>query len=214
MTRIEESATPAARRASRAALLAAAALCAAFLAAPGASRAAIESNPPDGAEIGDLRVENTPHDLLASFTLRGGFSPDILEQIESGLPVTFNHYVEINKRRPLWFDSTIVKKIISASVTYDTLTRQFRLSRSVNGEVVATDVSDKRAEMQRFMTSVDRLRLCDPSDLPSDEPLYLRVKSRVQKRFVLFFIPWDFETSWARVGLELPPPASRENASP
>lgn len=174
-----------------------------FLAATGVAAAAREQTPPDGAEIRDLHVENTPHDLLASFVLWGGFSPEILEQIDSGLPVTFNHYVEINKRRPVWFDSTMVKKVISATVTYDTLTRQYRLSRSVNGEVVETEVSDKRSEMEMFMTSVERLRLCDPSDLPSDEPLYIRVKSRVQKRFVLFFIPWDFETSWARVGLDL-----------
>lgn len=212
MRRWEGNGTRKAAASVRVALAAAMAAAVAVLAAP--VLAGIEEAPPEGAEIRDLRVENTAHELLASFALRGGFSPEILEQIESGLPVTFNHYVEINKRRPLWFDSTMVKKVISASVTYDTLTRQFRLSRSVNGEVMETDVSDKRAEMERFMTSVDRLRLCDPSDLPSDQPLYLRVKSRVQKRFVLFFIPWDFETSWARVGLSLPPPTARENGAP
>lgn len=212
MRRWEGNETRKAAASVRVALAAAMAAAVAVLAAP--VLAGIEEAPPEGAEIRDLRVENTAHELLASFALRGGFSPEILEQIESGLPVTFNHYVEINKRRPLWFDSTMVKKVISASVTYDTLTRQFRLSRSVNGEVMETDVSDKRAEMERFMTSVDRLRLCDPSDLPSDQPLYLRVKSRVQKRFVLFFIPWDFETSWARVGLSLPPPTARENGAP
>jgi hypothetical protein len=64
--------------------------------------------------------------------------------------------------------------------------------------------------MERFMASVDRLRICDPLELGGDRALYLRVKSRVQKRFVFFFIPWNFETSWARIRLtvgDVPSPA-------
>jgi len=212
--RRKEAAVDAVGRAFKAAFVPALTAVMVLLSAPEPSRAAPEAVPPEGAEIHDLSVENSAHDLLASFTLVGGFSPEIVEQIDSGLPVTFNHYVEILKRRPGWFDSTMVKKTVSATVTYDTLTRQFRLSRSVNGEVVDTDVSDKHSEMERFMTSVTRLRLCDPADLPGEQPLYLRVKSRVQKRFVLFFIPWDFETSWARVGLSLSAPEAPEGGQP
>lgn len=167
-----------------------------------------EEPPASGAEIHGLQVENAPHDLFVSFSLGGAFTREIRDQIDSGLPVTFNHYVEVLNRRPAWFDSTVVRKVISATVTFDTLTRQYRLNRSVNGEIMETVVTDKEADMQRFMSSVDRLRLCDPLDLAGDRSLYLRVKSRVQKRFVLFFIPWDFETSWARVRLNIGEPVA------
>ena len=160
-----------------------------------------------GAVIHGLQVENAPHDLFVSFSLIGAFTREIRDQIESGLPVTFNHYVEVLNRRPAWFDATLVRKMISATVTFDTLTRQYRLNRSVNGEIMETVVTDKMSDMERFMSSVDRLRLCDPLDLAGDRSLYLRVKSRVQKRFVLFFIPWDFETSWAKVRLNIGEPA-------
>ncbi|MBI3451174.1 MAG: DUF4390 domain-containing protein [Acidobacteria bacterium] len=156
-----------------------------------------------GAEIRGIQLENGAHDLFVSFGLSGAFTREIRDQIDSGLPVTFNHFVEILNRRPAWFDATVVRKVISSTVTFDTLTRQYRLNRSVNGEMMETLVSDRQADMERFMTSVDRLRLCDPADLAGDRALYLRVKSRVQKRFVFFFIPWDFETSWARVRLNV-----------
>src|SRR6266850_8583542 len=97
-----------------------------------------EEAPPADAEIRGLQVENAPHDLFVSFNLTGAFTREIREQIESGLPVTFNHYVEIVNRRAAWFDSTVVRKAISATVTYDTLTRQYRLNRSVNGEMIDT----------------------------------------------------------------------------
>jgi hypothetical protein len=183
-------------------------LCVLFSGAISHLQAAPDKLPPGGAEIHGLHVENTENDLFASFELTGGFSPGIREQIESGLPVTFKHYVEINRRRSAWFDDTVIKKTISTTVIYDTLTRQYRLSRKMNGEMVETTVSEKQLDMQDFMTRIDRVRLCDPADLPSDEPLYIRVKSRVQKKFVLFFIPWRKETSWARIGIQLNPSGS------
>jgi len=169
-----------------------------------AVQASPERPPAKGAEIHGLQVENTPSDLFVSFALRGAFTPEIREQLDSGLPITFNHYVEIVHRRAAWFDSTRVEKVISTTATYDTLTRQYRLTRSVNGQMVETSLSDKAAEMERFMTEVERQRICDPTDLEGDRSLVLRVKSRVQKRFVLFFIPWNFETSWARIRLTVP----------
>jgi hypothetical protein len=171
-----------------------------------AAVAAPETSPPEGAEIRDLQVRNSPTDLFVSFRLYGGFTPEIREQIHSGLPVTFRHYVEIVKHRAAWFDDTLVKKKISTTVTYDTLTRQYRLTRDVNEEMVETTVTDRPEEMELFMSSVERQRLCDPSELPGDRRLALRVKSRIRRRFVFFFIPWNLETSWARIGLSLQGP--------
>lgn len=178
------------------------------------SMALPEEAQPEGALIRDLAVENGPHDLFVSFALQGAFTPEIREQLESGLPVTFNHYVEVLHRRPAWFDRTRIERVVSTTATYDTLTRQYRLTRRVNGELVETTLSDKGDEMEQFMTRVDRLRICDPADLAGDRSLYLRVKSRVQKRFVFFFIPWNFETSWARIRFAVPGPAAQPSLDP
>lgn len=189
--------SPLRRLATALGALAAAGACLWLPAAAGARHA-------EDAEIRDLQVRNTASDLFVSFSLQGAFTPEIREQIESGLPVTFSHYLEIMQKRTAWFDNTLVKKEVTATVTYDTLTRQYRLTRSVNGEVVETAVTDRVGEMERFMTTVEQQRLCDPADLPGDRRLALRVKSRIRRRFVFFFIPWNFETSWARIGLSLP----------
>ena len=163
-----------------------------------------ESQHAEGAEIRELQVRNTPNDLSVSFTLHGSITDEIREQIRSGLPVTFSHYLEVIQKRTAWFDKTLVKKVVRVTVTYDTLTRQYRLTRSVDGEVMETSVTERETEMERFMTAIERQRLCDPSDLPGDRRLALRVKSRIRRRFVLFFIPWNLETSWARIGLSIP----------
>src|SRR3989442_2275401 len=63
------------------------------------ARASGDEALPADAEIRGLQVENAPHDLFVSFSLSGAFTREIREQIESGLPVTFSHYVEIGNRR-------------------------------------------------------------------------------------------------------------------
>src|SRR5262245_55658479 len=66
-----------------------------LLSAAAVEPASVEpAEPLEGAEIHGLQVENQPHDILVSFNLQGAFTGEVKEQIESGLPVTFNHYVE------------------------------------------------------------------------------------------------------------------------
>jgi len=163
-----------------------------FMAAPGAAMVA-------------LRTDTTDHDLYASFTLNDAFSDEVREKIASGLPVTFTFYLEVARRRPLWFDRTLLHKTVTTTVTYDTLTHQYSLSKKVNDEVTESSVAVNEADMMRWMTNLERVRLADPTTLggADDDSLYIRVKSRLQKRFILFFIPWDVETGWEKVRLSL-----------
>jgi hypothetical protein len=114
--------------------------------------------------------------------------------------------VEVARRRALWFDKVVLRKTITTTVTYDTLTRQYSLSKKVNDEVAETSVAINEAEAERWMTRMDRVRLADPAHLQGEEDgtLYLRVRSLLKKRFVLLFVPWDVETGWEKVALNIP----------
>ncbi len=167
---------------------------------PGVGPAAAE------ASLMDLTADAAGQDLYASFALRDAFSEDVRQRLSAGLPVTFTYYLEVARRRPFWFDKPVARKTVSTTVTYDTLTRQYRLSKSVNDEVTETSVAVSEADMVRWMTRLDRVRLADPSALGRGDEgsLYVRVKSRLQRRFVLLFIPWDIETGWERVRIGFP----------
>ncbi len=160
----------------------------------------------EGVSLSALNADAAGHDLYASFSLRDAFSDEVRESIDSGLPVTFTYYLEVARRRPLWFDKILVRKSVATTVTYDTLTHQYSLSKRVNDEVTETSVAVNETDMMRWMTNLERVRLADPTTLTGaeDGSLYLRVKSRLQKRFILFFIPWDVETGWEKVRLSFP----------
>ncbi|HKY33766.1 MAG TPA: DUF4390 domain-containing protein [Candidatus Polarisedimenticolia bacterium] len=157
------------------------------------------------ASVGSIETSATAHDLYASFSVRDAFDEDVRERLASGLPVEFTHYVEVARRRALWFDKTVLRKTITTTVTFDTLTRQYSLSKKVNDEVAETSVAVNEADMERWMTRLDQVRLGDPALMEGLEEgsLYIRVKSRLVRRFVLLFIPWDVETGWERVKVSL-----------
>jgi hypothetical protein len=158
------------------------------------------------ASVASLRAEAVDHDLYASFSLQGAFDDEMRERLRAGLPLEFVHYVEVARRRALWFDKVVLRKTITTTVTYDTLTRQYSLSKKVNDEVAETSVAINEAEAERWMTRMDRVRLADPAHLQGEEDgtLYLRVRSLLKKRFVLLFVPWDVETGWEKVALNIP----------
>ncbi len=159
-----------------------------------------------GASVASLSADATEHDLFLSFSLDGAFSDETREEIATGLPVTFTYYLELARRRPLWFDKTLARKTIATTVTYDTLTHQYRLSKRVNDEVAESAVAVNEADMMRWMTHLERVRLADPTllDGPLDDALYVRVKSRLRKKFILFFIPWNVDTGWEKLRVNLP----------
>ena len=158
------------------------------------------------AAIGSLTTDSTPHDLFASFTVTGAFDEEAREKLSSGLPLEFVHVIEVARRRALWFDKTLLRKTISTTVTFDTLTRQYSMSKKVNDEVAETSVAMHEPEVEKWMTCFEKIRLGDPARLDEarDGALYVRVRSMLQKRFVLFFVPWDVQTGWEKVTLRLP----------
>jgi hypothetical protein len=150
------------------------------------------------AEIEKVQVESGAHLFRVGFRLRGAFTPEVEEVLASGLPVTFRHTLRAYRRRAAWLDRLLAEQRVDTTAQLDTLTRQYRLSRAIEGQMVDTRLTDKPEEMKIWMTAVEAIELpwqgnAEPTDL-----LYVKVKSEIQKRFVFFFIPWDFETSWAR----------------
>ncbi|MGH9868424.1 MAG: DUF4390 domain-containing protein [Candidatus Polarisedimenticolia bacterium] len=163
------------------------------------------------ATVDSLQTDATAHDLFASFVVKGAFDDHLKEQLSAGLPLEFVHSVEVARRRLLWFDKVLARKTITTTVTYDTLTRQYSLSKKVNDEVAETSVAINQAEVERWMTHIDRVRLADPTHLNDGEEgdLYVRVRSMLRKRFVMLFVPWDVQTGWERVMLSLPAEVTR-----
>src|ERR1700737_4491521 len=73
--------------------------------------------------------------VLLTFDLSDGFTADVHDAIQSGLPTTFSYVVELRQGTATWFDRTLSAVAIAATVRFDNLTRRYQMSRSFGGGV-------------------------------------------------------------------------------
>ncbi|MCZ6777737.1 MAG: DUF4390 domain-containing protein [Acidobacteriota bacterium] len=154
-----------------------------------------------GVQIDQLQVALSEGAISVDFRVSGAFTEEVEEVIASGLPVTFHHVLRAYRRRTVWVDQRLSEKLVTTSVTFDILTKQYRVSRTVNGQMVDTLVTDKAEDMKNWMTVFEKIPLPSENPVETLDRLYVKVKSEIQNRFVFFFIPWDFETEWAKSDL-------------
>jgi hypothetical protein len=143
------------------------------------------------AELVRLRPVARGGRVLVSFELTGGFTDSVEQAVASGLAVTFLYDVALRQARPWWWDRTIAQATVTASVRYDTLRREYRLSRLVDGRVEETRVVTDRATVGRFATVFERLPLFSTAALEPNGEYYIRVRAETRPRDGWFRWPWE-----------------------
>src|SRR5687768_718013 len=106
-----------------------------------------------------LRIVPIVHgdEVLVSFELADAYTKDVREAISSGLRTTFTYDVELRMVGTLWVDRTIAAVVVTASDDYDNLTRRHVLSRTVNGRVAESSVTEDASVVGRWLTTFTRI---------------------------------------------------------
>ena len=116
--------------------------------------------------------------VLVSFELTDAYDEAIRQSISSGLRTTFSFDVAL--RVVAWVDRTVATAVVSTSDQYDNLTRQHRLTRTVDGRVEDAMVTDDELVAREWLTTWKRLQLCDTSKLDATRDYYVRVSARAK----------------------------------
>lgn len=148
--------------------------------------------------IEDLDVRTADGAYRVSFRVTGAFPSDVVELIESGVEVSFRHRVDVVSRRGFpWIGSrSLVRCEVVTTVTYDSLIRQYHLSRSLEfepaeGEAPDPDEhdTDDVEEVRAWMTELRDVRVPVPTATDGRKPRKLRVQTNLGRRFVLLLFP-------------------------
>lgn len=142
----------------------------------------------DGIRITPLVREGH---VLVSFDVPNGFTEEVREAIYSGLRTTFTYTVELRMAATVWIDRKIATAVISNTVQYDNLSRRHNISRTLDGRIEDTRVTDDEMEVREWMTRLDRLPLFKTSELEPNREYYVRVYVRARPRTGA--LPWPFE---------------------
>src|SRR6267378_5114209 len=120
--------------------------------------------------------------VLVSFELADAYTEPVRDAIASGLRTTFTYELELRTIVPSWLDRTIVTATVAASDQFDNLTRRHTLSRTVDGRVEEVLVTEDATVAKTWLTTWNRLPLCDTSKLDPSRDYYVRVSARERPR--------------------------------
>jgi uncharacterized protein DUF4390 len=139
----------------------------------------------------DISVRPIARDgqLLVSFEMRGGLTPEVRDAIQSGLPTTFSYDVEL-RHSGGWFERLLASTTVSATVRFDNLTRRYQMSRSVDGRVEGARASETFDEVGGWMTRFERVALWGTTALEANGEYAVRVRAHTRPRNASFLWPW------------------------
>jgi hypothetical protein len=145
------------------------------------------------ADAPDITVTPLARDgqVLVSFELSDGFTSEVRDAIQSGLPTTFSYELELRRGTAIWFDRTVASVTIAATVRFDNLTRRYQMSHAIDGRVEDAQPTENLDKVREWMTKFDHVPLLKTSALEANGEYYVRVRARTQPRNAWFFWPWD-----------------------
>ena len=155
------------------------------------------------AAAGDLKVTPVVADgrVLASFSAAQAWTPEALEVVRTGLPLTFTFDVELRRPSSVWFDSTLAHIVVASSVRYDALTGSYQLSRFRDGRVVRSDATRDERTAREWMTTFEQVALEPAQPLEANVEYYVRVRlyASPKRTFSLWSLwPWSRDSGSGR----------------
>jgi hypothetical protein len=148
----------------------------------------------------DIQVVSLTRDgkVWVSFTHSKGITDDMRDALRSGLATSITYEVELRHLVPMWFDQTVATATVVATAQYDTLTRLYQLSRTVDGRAEPSKVTGDEEVVRAWLTSSgpDRLPLFTTAGLEPNAEYYIKVRARSRPRLNwFFFLPFDRGTA-------------------
>jgi hypothetical protein len=154
------------------------------------------------AKLANIIVTNTRDNLLLYLTAKDAFPSEIENAIHSGVPTTFSFYIKLHRVRGLWIDEKITDITLTHTLKYNSLKKEYIVTRSWEGERLLTVESLEAAK--NLMTEVDSLVIVPLKQLEKGQQYQISAKAELSKmtlpfylHYILFFVSfWDVETDW------------------
>jgi hypothetical protein len=147
----------------------------------------------------ELRVEEGEVLLNAEFDLT--LNPTLEEALEKGIPLYFILEFELTRSRWYWFDEKVAQTVITSRVSYNALTRQYRV-----GSGLLALTFNGLDEVERYLSRVNSRPVAQASALAKgtryDAALRLRLDvNQLPKPFqvnALASREWTLASDWYR----------------
>ena len=154
------------------------------------------------AKLTNIIVTNTRDDLLIYLSVEEAFTPKMEEAINRGVPASFSFFVNLYRTRSMWVDKKLADLTITHTIKYNSLKKEYAVSRSWDGNSPVVVPSFEMAK--KLMSEIDSLKIIPLGLLEKGKQYQIQAKAKLSRvtlpyylHYVLFFLSlWDFETDW------------------
>jgi hypothetical protein len=102
--------------------------------------------------IRDLSIVADGVQILVSFRLDGGFTPGLVERLESGLPTSLDYELELVRDRKRWWDAELDSARLEVVAMFNAITREYLVNTKLDGKLIDSRTLRDRDDLERAMT--------------------------------------------------------------
>ena len=147
----------------------------------------------------ELRAADDAYVLNAEFEV--ALNATLEEALQKGVPLYFELEIEIVRPRRFWFDEKVLALSTQYRVSYNALTRQYRVASGLLGQTF-----DALAEVERFLSRVTSRPIARGDELVKGAGYELAIRLRLDvnqlpKPFQLTALAsreWSLQSEWHR----------------
>ncbi|MEE4357347.1 MAG: DUF4390 domain-containing protein [Desulfococcaceae bacterium] len=161
-----------------------------------------------GARLADMFITNSQGNLLVYLKVKNAFSRQIQQTVFSGVPTTFSFFIRVEQKRSLWTDKELAEAVLTHTIKYDNLKKEFSIRRS--WEKGRNRIVRSPEEAERLMSDVEGYPILpmDKLEKGADYEIQAMAKlSKISLPFYLRYLPVTpsiarFETEWYTIAFE------------
>ena len=129
--------------------------------------------------------------VLIKLNAPAAFTDETRGVVKTGLTLTFTYDVELRRPSTLWFDATLARTRVAASVRFDSLTATYQVSKERDGRVFWSAKASEESQVRDWMTGFDPITLDLARPLEPNVEYYVRVRLYAAPRSTIgWFWPW------------------------
>lgn len=134
--------------------------------------------------------------VLASFALEEGFTPELVARIESGLPTGLVYQLELLRDRKRWWDAGIESARLEVVAMFNAVTREFLVNTKLDGRLIDSRTLRDQGDLERAMTRFTALPVFTVEPTAERRRLLVRARVELGTGHWLGFVPVLRATEW------------------
>lgn len=146
--------------------------------------------------IRDFSIVVDGSQVLASFGLEEGFTPELQARIESGLPTGLVYEFELLRDRKRWWDAGLEGARLDVVAMFNAVTREFLVNTKLDGRLIDSRTLRDPGDLERAMTRFTALPVFTVAPSTDRRRLLVRARVALGTGHWLGFIPVLRATDW------------------